>query len=154
MALGYKFCSQCSHENFKHGCRSQEAAAVPYIFPSLFLSGAAHLGCYESNRCDRDGVPTLPPITVILPFLVLDCHSCLFWFELQLQKLLQCCLCAVCLSHCLCLLPFTLPILSPCLTLAATVPLPVSWSLFYSEFTMLSTPVNAGKSKLSGKIQD
>lgn len=30
------------------------------FFPSfsLFLSGAAHLGCYESNRCGCDGVIT------------------------------------------------------------------------------------------------
>lgn len=109
MALGYKFCSQCSHENFKHRCRSQEAAAVPYILPSLFLSGAAHLGCYESSRCECDGVPTPPSHHCHPPF---PCTGLSFLFILvwiiipkTLTVLFMCCVswvtvCVCCRSRC------------------------------------------------------
>lgn len=123
MALGYKFRSQCSHENFKHRCRSQEIAAVPYIFPSpsLFLSGAAHLGCYETNMCECDGVPTLPSHHCHPPF---RCAGLSFLFILVwiiIAKTVSAVYLLCVMSHCLYLLLFALPLLSLCLKLKATV---------------------------------
>jgi len=158
MALGYKFYSQCSHENFKHGRRSQEIASVPCIFPSLslFLSGAAHLGCYESYRCERDDVPT-PPSPSLSSSLSLCWTVILVYFRLN-YNCKNCygavyLLCVI--SHCLYLLLFALPLLSLCLTLAAAALLQASRSLCSSlESAMLCAPVRAGKNELTVKIQD
>lgn len=85
----------------------------------LLLSHLSSFPCFILELFIRDAVratdvnvmesPHPPPITVILPFLALDCHFCLFWFELQLQtascSVFVCCVswvtvCVCCRSWC------------------------------------------------------
>lgn len=72
----------------------------PMHFSSPLCSAERCLGCYESIRCECGAVPTRPSITAILLFVVLLCHSCLFWFELHLQTITVLFICCV-VSHCL-----------------------------------------------------
>lgn len=122
MALGYKFCSQCSHENFKHGCRSQEAAAVPYIFPSLFVSGAAHSGCYECSRCERDGVPTPPSHHCHPPFPRTGLSFLFILVRSIIAKPLA--VLFVCCVSCVCVCCRSVRVADPLPRLTLAVPLP------------------------------